>query len=207
MAILSQPAGRGPCRACSRLALCGCLSVALHAWLASITGTGGGSPRETPEPAARLTLRIDQVSSPAPPAAALPAPLSTFAATSAAPREARRPVAPALGVTHSASPALAADGGLPRADDQTYYPLQQVDVFPAPVAPLALAALENGAAPGRILVLVSIDEAGVVSDAVLIEGGSASVEAALRSVLLPARFTPALKNGRAVKSRVVLSVE
>jgi protein TonB len=183
--------------------------VALHGWLASITGTHGGRSREaaayeTPAPAARITLRIDQASSPAPPAVVWPARIDSTAVA----RETRSPPPSLLpGPSHPVSPALEADPGLPRAHDNTYYLMQQVDVFPAPVSPLAMAAIGDGAAAGRVLMLVSIDEAGVVSDAVLIEGGSASIEAALRAVLLPARFTPALKNGRAVKSRVVLSVE
>lgn len=207
MAVLSPQTVRGPCRTSLRLAWCICLSVALHGWLASITGAHGGRSRgahETPAPAARITLRIDQASSPALPAVVWPARIDT----PPVPRETRAPPPSLLpGPAHPVSPALEADPGLPRAHDKTYYLMQQVDVFPAPVSPLALAAIGDGAAAGRVLMLVSIDEAGVVSDAVLIEGGSASIEAALRAVLLPARFTPALKNGRAVKSRVVLSVE
>jgi len=88
--------------------------------------------------------------------------------------------------------------------DPNYYSALELDVYPHPARPLELERLPGS---GSIRLLLLIDEHGVVTDLSLIEAGAASrLDEALRTALAAARFIPARKNGRAVRSRIVLSV-
>lgn len=98
---------------------------------------------------------------------------------------------------------------LPQVPDSTYYAARDLDVYPRPVAPLELDRVAAGdAAPGRVTLALLIDEHGVVNE-VALAGPAAPgrVEEGLRAVVAATRFFPARKDGRAVKSRVVLSVD
>ena len=92
-----------------------------------------------------------------------------------------------------------------RAPDPTYYPARELDAYPQPARPLAL---DRPAGAGSIRLLLLIDEHGVVNDVSLVEADAAGhLEETLRAMLVAARFIPARKDGRDVKSRVLLSVE
>ena len=61
---------------------------------------------------------------------------------------------------------------------------------------------------GRLLVLLLIDEFGVVNDASIVESQPPGYfEEAALAVFRAARFSPAQKQGHAVKSRVLLQVK
>jgi hypothetical protein len=91
-----------------------------------------------------------------------------------------------------------------RASDPTYYPARELDAYPRPAQPLELDRLSGA---GSIRLLLLIDEHGIVNDLSLVEAGAtARLDEALRTVLVTARFIPARKDGRDVKSRVLLSV-
>jgi protein TonB len=95
---------------------------------------------------------------------------------------------------------------LPQAPDPTYYSARDLDVYPRPAAPLDLDRLVRGVA-GRFRLALLIDEAGVVKEIAVIETEPAGrLQEELRSALAATRFLPGQKNGRAVKSRVLLSV-
>jgi protein TonB len=91
-----------------------------------------------------------------------------------------------------------------RVPDLTYYPARELDAYPHPARPLEL---DRPPGAGSIRVLLLIDEHGIVNDVSLVEAGAAGgLEDALRTALGAARFIPARKDGRDVKSRVLLSV-
>lgn len=97
-----------------------------------------------------------------------------------------------------------------RAPDPTYYPASDLDVYPRPVAPLEigrLAGAVSASSTGRIRLVLLIDEYGVVSDVAIVEPGqSGHPENALRAAFAATRFFPARKDGRDVRSRLLLSV-
>ena len=95
---------------------------------------------------------------------------------------------------------------LPQAADPSYYTARDLDRYPAPLVPFRInRAAGDGAGEVRLEIL--IDELGIVRDMTL--AGPAApprVEEELRAALAATRFLPAQKDGRAVKSRIVLSV-
>jgi protein TonB len=95
--------------------------------------------------------------------------------------------------------------------DPTYYPAKQLDVYPQPLNPIRLDYPESAAKSkldGRVLVLLLIDEFGVVNDASVVEAQPEGYfEDAALAVFRAARFSPAQKQGNAVKSRVMLQVK
>jgi protein TonB len=112
----------------------------------------------------------------------------------------------------SAPPSAPSTGiDLPFIRDPTYYPAKQLDVYPQPLAAIRLEypdAAAKARVDGRLLVLLLIDEFGVVNDASVVEAQpegyfEEAALAAFRSV----RFSPAQKQGRAVKSRVLLQLK
>ena len=108
-----------------------------------------------------------------------------------------------LPATVAAPPVAEAPVAL-RAPDPTYYPAGDLDAYPQPARPLAL---DRPAGAGTIRLLLLIDEHGIVNDVSLVEADAAvHLEETLRAVLVAARFIPARKDGRDVKSRVLLSV-
>ena len=95
---------------------------------------------------------------------------------------------------------------LPLAPDPTYYSARDLDVYPRPSVPLDLDRFARGVA-GRFRLTLLIDEVGIVKEIAVIETGPAGIlQEELRSALAATRFFPGQKDGRAVKSRVLLSV-
>jgi protein TonB len=109
-------------------------------------------------------------------------------------------------------PAAPASGiEVPFIRDPTYYPAKQLDVYPQPLGQIRLDYPESAASAkvdGRLLILLLIDEFGVVNDASVVESQPEGYfEDAALTVFRAARFSPAQKQGRAVKSRVLLQVK
>jgi protein TonB len=91
------------------------------------------------------------------------------------------------------------------APDLTYYGARQLDVFPALVSKLQLGAVTH--AVGRALLLVLIDATGAVNDVSLVEASPAPLtEEDVKRAVVSARFTPAYRNGRAVRSRMLIEI-
>ena len=116
-----------------------------------------------------------------------------------------RPVAPA------AEPApLLPTLEIPLIEDLTWYPAKQVDVHPAALHPIKPdypdKAAEQGV-EGSVVLLLLIDEAGRVKEATVAEANPEGYfEASALDAFRPARFVPAQRQGRAVKSRVLIRV-
>ena len=121
----------------------------------------------------------------------------------ARPERSRPPAAVARDRTlESAPPALA------RAIDERYYEATDLDRYPQ--LPALVAALRAPGAmsdlSGRVRVLVSVNEFGTVDAVSFLAGNRASL-VRVREVLRAMRFLPGEKDGRAVKSRVVIEFD
>ena len=136
-------------------------------------------------------------------------------------RQARRPSpraqqtarkhAPASQGPGTANAAASASDAAMRSPDTTYYSIRQLDIYPALMMRLALENLTKTLAAdvrARALVELHISEMGVVDSATVLEAHPGGVlDAELTAVFLAARFTPAVRHGRAVRSRVLVRVE
>ncbi len=96
---------------------------------------------------------------------------------------------------------------LPAPADPTFYAARDLDSLPMPVAPLELGRLPGLASTAPVRLELTIDEHGTVHT-ISIAGSRAGVmgEEELRAALAATVFVPARKDGRAVKSRIVLNV-
>jgi hypothetical protein len=101
-------------------------------------------------------------------------------------------------------PAKAAGPPRPTPERAYYYSATELDVFPQPLAPLDLSRLEKVAKRAAgIRAVLKIDELGLVKD-VEIAGADSRAWETVRAALVATPFAPALKDGRPVRSRVVL---
>ncbi len=107
-------------------------------------------------------------------------------------------------------PDLAAPLAWPQASDPTVYTARDLDSYPRPVVPLDIGrfwSLSAGIQPAEVRFELLIDEHGVVNEVAPAGPGTAGQPGAeLRTALAATRFIPARKDGRAVKSRVQLSI-
>lgn len=100
---------------------------------------------------------------------------------------------------------------VPQVDDPTYYPAKQVDVHPVAAYPVTPQYPEAAAAEnieGVVKLLLLVDESGVVREVSVVEANPEGYfEESAMDAFRNARFKPAQKNGRDVKSRLVIRVE
>ncbi len=129
-----------------------------------------------------------------------------------APAERRRPIArlPPLPHALAEAPPKASETAA-HSFDTTYYSIRQLDIYPVPAEPLRLGNLAH-AVPGdglaRAVVELHISETGGVDAAKVIEAHPVGhYEGELTRTFLAARFTPAIRDGRAVRSRVLVRIE
>jgi len=97
---------------------------------------------------------------------------------------------------------------LPARADPTFYTAEDLDSLPMPVAPLDLGRLPGLVSTAPVRLELTIDEHGTVHT-ISIAGSRAGIllEEELRAALAATVFVPARKDGRAVKSRIVLGVQ
>jgi protein TonB len=113
----------------------------------------------------------------------------------------------------SASAESAAAAGAPLTDvpDLTYYAARQLDIYPALTSVLDLRYPEQASAArvtGRAAIVLLIDHTGTVNDVSVIEADPPGYfEEDVRRAFMAARFRPALKGGRAVRSRVLVNID
>lgn len=89
--------------------------------------------------------------------------------------------------------------------DARFYLARELDHYPVPLSALSLneAILTGAVDPVRLW--VSINQAGTVVDAVVIDAESSGASGQFaRDMVLATRFSPARRDGRLVKSRVLL---
>jgi protein TonB len=97
---------------------------------------------------------------------------------------------------------------VPPGPDPTYYGARDLDEYPRLAAPLELGRIAaEGTVTGRVELALLIDEQGIVIQVQFAQAARDRLTEALRAALAATRFVPARKDGRAVKSRVNLSVD
>ncbi len=124
-------------------------------------------------------------------------------------KEVQPPAMPASPAVEQVNPLLPALE-VPLLEDPTWYPAKQLDVHPTALHPIKPGYPDKGAeqgVEGNVVLLLLIDEGGVVKEATVMEANPEGVfEESALAAFLNARFAPAQKNGRAVKSRVLIRV-
>ena len=164
----------------------------------------------SPQPARSLRRakppeRIEaRESPPAPTVLSVPAaPVSVEPATAPAPTI--TPVDP-----EPAAPAVS-DATVASIPDPVHYPAKDLDIYPQvskPIAPVYPEMARESRVAGSVTLLVLIDEAGRVVDTSVMDATPDGVfEQAARQALANAAFFPAQKEGRMVRSRVLIKVE
>jgi periplasmic protein TonB len=210
------------------------VSMALHLWF--VWGVRVVAPRPAAEPGAiRARLMSASAASEAQPLPApvrmaavsgspeefavpespkpIPSPPAQPLAAAQPPAPERVP-APAQPVdTPAAAPETSTFGPaleMPQIEDPEFYPARQLDVVPRPLGDIALRYPETAAdqeLSGRVVLLILIDELGMVVEASVISADPPGVfeEAAMES-FRDVMFSPAQRHGRAVKSRLPVEV-
>lgn len=206
----------------SRLLVAIAASGALH--LALIYGV----TVRTPLPAAPVVARLEPAAAPPTPATALapertsrpsPAPSVSPATASGpalpSPRPAVvQPQPPALPrldarvVPPPDSPRPSVE--MPLLADPTWYGAQDLDVYPralGPVEPGYPAQAEHEGIGGEVTLVLKVDEHGAVQDVAVVKATPEGYfEAASIEAFQAARFVPAERDGRSVRSQVVVRV-
>lgn len=200
-------AGTGHWRVWPRFAAALIVSALLHAALTDIL-TAGSAVRTQAPAAVPMSVRLLVVHEPLP-AVPLEKPNATRKPALVAP--AKRIPSPAVPAGRAASAKdQHENGSVAEPADTTYYAARQLDRYPELTAALELRFPSGVAASehsGYVLLLVLIDAEGRVNDATVLEAAPAGVfDDEAKRALLNARFKPALKDGRAVRSRLVVHV-
>ena len=99
----------------------------------------------------------------------------------------------------------------PAPSEQIYYPARELDVYPAPVAPLRFEyppQLAHAPIAGNVLVTLMVGESGDVDRVAVVAGEPAGhFEEHTRAAFTSARFHPGRRAGRAVRSQITVRVE
>jgi protein TonB len=182
------------------------VSALVHAWLTALSPGSAGvnrSPSVSSQPP--ITARLVTVEPELP--VVEPALERTPVRRPTPPPRERKKAAPAA----PSSPARSAGNeSVLDIPDSTYYGARQLDVFPTLAGAFELrypARAATGDVKGRVALLVLIDARGTVDEVSVVEAQPAGYfeEDALR-VFRAAQFKPAMKGGRAVKSRIVIEL-
>jgi protein TonB len=196
------------------------LSAALHAWL--VVALPVKPSRHAGRPGRALEARLVAMDEPAP---AKPAPLSgrkepvVQAQDAVAPRPEPVKAAPEpppeplpQAESRVEPPPVEGPPGIevPQVEDPEFYPARMLDLFPKPVAEVELRyppLADKEDLNGTVTLLLLIDELGMVVKASVVEADPPgyfedAAIAAFRSVL----FTPGQRDGKVVKSRLVVQV-
>lgn len=130
-----------------------------------------------------------------------------------APAPAQSPDAPREVAAESAEVAAldpSAEAGVPALRDPVHYEAKELDTYPQlrdPLSPVyPQVALSQGIA-GAVTVLVLIDETGKVTEASVVDAKPEGFfDDSARRALAQASFLPASREGRSVRSRILISV-
>ncbi|MFN7086719.1 MAG: energy transducer TonB [Burkholderiales bacterium] len=203
-----------------RLAVALSVSALVHVWLAAAVRVEAPTRRMPLQVSAAITARLEQPRA-IPETTVFP---QDENGTARAARAARRhghgeresvPAAPGTGAAAAVPEISGMTSGARRRPsplaDPNYYPARQLDAYPALSQPVNLDYPERAALDkvgGKVLVLLLIDETGGVDEVTIVESAPRGYfEEPVRRAFADARFSPAHKDGRAVKSRVMISVD
>lgn len=171
------------------------------------------APAAVPEPREALSLRAadEVVQAPREPEAA-----GAHAAAEVPAQSAQPAAEPASASDTDAAPAptLPIEGPpaaeIPQFEDPEYYPARLLDALPAPLAEVDLVYPETTGdqePSGTVTLLLLIDELGIVNDATVLEADPPGFfEEAALAAFRGALFRPGQRDGRPVKSRLVVEV-
>lgn len=103
------------------------------------------------------------------------------------------------------------DAAIAAIPDLVHYPATEIDIYPQAmrrIAPIYPEAVRDAPVAGSVTLLVLIDEVGKVVGTSIMDATPEGVfEAAAQQALMDASFYPAQKDGRSVRSRVLIKVE
>lgn len=152
------------------------------------------APTQVAEPEPTPDTTALQVTEPAPAPAAAEPPPPELPASAAAPEK------------NANLPSIEA----PLLEDPTYYPAQEVDVHPTAlqsIQPAYPAEAASANVAGSVVLVLLLDESGRVQDITVEESSPPGMfDKSALEAFRTARFTPAQRHGRAVKSRVRIKV-
>jgi protein TonB len=203
-----------------RLLIALLLSAALHAsFIYGVAPRPGALARPIAPLAARLIPEVarpvpaqSKRLSPAPPEAVARVERSRLTVP-AAPPEAPLVAAPATNGAESAE--RREDSALPKADlpfpvDSQWYEARDLDAYPRALAslnPPYPPSAQTDAPRGVVTLLLAIDETGAVHDASVVSAEPAGYfEASALASVRDARFAPGEKEGRVVRSKIVVKL-
>lgn len=204
-AATRHPSGANPRRRFAAALVVSALFHAACVTLATAPGVRGSRSLSAPSAvtiAARLVAA--RPDTPLPPLARELKP-----AAAPAPRMPQKSLPQAVTAPRPRVPPNAGTEALPEAQDPTYYSARQLDVYPTlqGVLELAFPSAAPDDAAGHVLLLVLIDANGSIDNVSVVEATPAGLfDDVARKALAGARFTPALKSGRPVKSRLLVRV-
>ena len=154
------------------------------------------------EPAAAISATSEQEAPPVAwedePAAEAPAP------------ERATPAEPSAGASKTAPAESGTAVEVPVIRDPTYYAARFLDEYPKPLTPVEPRYPKHAHASkldGSVTLLLLIDEEGALNEITVVEAHPESVfDAAALAAFRGVRFSPARKDGRPVRSRVLITV-
>lgn len=173
-------------------------SLLVHVLLVGGWGSGKASTAPAVVP---LQARLEMISAESLSSAVVDIPrLTTAPQPAILPRLASRAAVSGV-ATAEPGPGGAAGSGA----DLRFYLARELDRYPSPLSALSL---DHDRGTGSVRLWVSIDQAGRVIDATVIDADPpGELERLAREQVLVTRFAPAWRDGRPVKSRVLLVLQ
>lgn len=173
-------------------------SLLVHVLLAGGWGSGKGSAASAVAP---FQARLEMLSAELPPSAVVDIPRVTTAPQPAILPRRASPAAVSVVAAVEPLPGGAAGSG----PDLRFYLARELDRYPSPLSALSL---DHDRGTGSVRLWVSIDQAGRVIDVTVIDADPpGEFERLAREQVLVTRFAPAWRDGRPVKSRILLVLQ
>lgn len=185
------------------------MSAVLHGWLAGLMHGGGVRVHSAPNREIDALLEKPQESRVSvPPQEALTAAADAVDIKPQVVTRLRRAARATLSAENDTAAAHEIAGAHAAGiSDAAFYSARELDEYPVLTTTFALPALLSTATSARVRVELLIDDVGTVVDAKVLEAEPIdAVDLSFRHALFAARFTPAQRNGRAVKSRLVVEL-
>ena len=208
MRRLRQAAPKLESSAMVRLACALAISLGLHAAVLGVPGARSDPPSRPRMAPLQATLEPAQAQRASPVARkAAPKEQSTPVAW---PETAREGVLDAPHFPAAEVPGALAPAGMPLLHDPVHYEARDLDTYPQlrdPLKPVYPAPARTSGIAGAVTLMVLIDETGRVTDASVVDARPEGYfDDSARNAIAQASFLPASKGGRAVRSRILVSI-
>jgi protein TonB len=110
----------------------------------------------------------------------------------------------------AAVPGALAQAGIPILHDPVHYEARDLDTYPQlrdPLKPVYPAPARTSGIAGAVTLMVLVDETGRVTEASVVDARPEGYfDDSARNAIVQASFLPASKGGRAVRSRILVSI-